>query len=89
MHKKRNRDIKNQEKRVIWENNVKKSRDKGVLCNNVPWDDADNKVRCYIFLYLGSEGQRQLQQKRPRLDIQKRVHANPGRYILSHKNYSF
>ena len=62
--------MKNQEKRVIWENYVKKSRDKGVLGNNVPWDDADNKVRCYMFLYLGSEGQRQLQQKRPRLDIQ-------------------
>ena len=68
--KKGTRDIRNQEKRVTWENNEIKSREKGVLCNNVPRDDADAKVRSYIFFCLGTEGQRQLRQTRPSLDIQ-------------------
>ena len=46
---KRNRHIINPEKRVAWENNAIKSSEKGVLCNNVKWDDADAKVRSYIF----------------------------------------
>ena len=47
-----------------------KARDKGVMCSSVIWDEADAKVRSYLFLYLGMEGQRQVQQKRPGLHLQ-------------------
>ena len=40
-----------------------------MLCNSLRWDDADAKVRSYLFLCLGAEGQRQSQQKRPILEL--------------------
>ena len=63
----KNREVRNQEKRVSWENHVIKAREKGVLCNSFRWDEADARVRSYLFLWLGAEGQRQVQQKRPNL----------------------
>ena len=60
---KKNRDVRNQEKRVGWENHVIKAREKGVLCNSFKWDEADAKVRSYLFLCLAAEGQRKIQQK--------------------------
>ena len=62
-----NREVRNKEKRVGWENHVIKAREKGVLCNSYRWDEADARVRSYVFLCLGAEGQRQVQQKRPSL----------------------
>ena len=44
-----------------------KVREKGGLCNSFRWDEAYTKVRSYIFLCMGAEGQRQIQQKRPGL----------------------
>ena len=58
-----------QEKRVGWENHVIKTREKGVLCNSFIWDEGDAKVRSYLFLCLSAEGQRQIQQKRPNLQL--------------------
>ena len=46
-----------------------KARDKGVLCNSFRWDEGDAKVRSNIFLCLGAEGQRQIQQKRHNLEL--------------------
>ena len=63
----KNREVRNQEKRVGHENHVIKAREKGVLCNSYRWDEADARVRSYLFLCLGAEGQRQIQQKRPNL----------------------
>ena len=40
------------------------------MCNSVFWDEADARVRSFFFLCLGTEGQRQVQQKRPWLNIQ-------------------
>ena len=48
----KNREVRNQEKRVGWENHVIKAREKGVLCNSFRWDEADAKVRSYLFLCL-------------------------------------
>ena len=45
------------------------SREKGNLCYSFRWDEADAKVRSYIFLCLEAEGQRQVQQKRPGFDL--------------------
>ena len=65
---KKNREVRNQEKRIIgWENHVVKAQEKGVLCNSFRWDEADAKVRSYNFISLGAESQRQNQQKRPGL----------------------
>ena len=66
---KKNRKVRNQKKRVGGEKNVIKAREKGVLCNLFRWDEADAKVRSYLFLCLGAEGQKQIQQKRPNLEI--------------------
>ena len=66
---KKNREVRNQEKRVGWENHVIKDREKRVLCNSSRWDEADMKIRHYLFLCLGAEGQRQVQQKRPSLEL--------------------
>ena len=63
----KNREMRNQEKQVGWEKNVIRVRWKGVLCNLYCWDEADARVRSYLFLSLGAEGQRQVQQKRPSL----------------------
>ena len=67
--RKKNREVKNQEKRVDWENHMVKAREKGVLCNSFRWVEADTKLRSYMFLCFGVEGQRQVQQKRPGLDL--------------------
>ena len=61
---KKNWEVRNQTKRTGWENYGMKAREKGVLFNSLGWDEADAKVRSYIFLCLGAEGQRQIQQKR-------------------------
>ena len=66
---KKDRELRNQEKRVGWENRAQKATEKGVLCNPFPWEEADAKVRSYLFLCLGAEGQRQVQQKRSSLDL--------------------
>ena len=40
-----------------------------MLCNSYRWDEAEAKVRTYLFLSLGADGQRQVQQKRPSLEL--------------------
>ena len=64
---KKNREVRNQKKRTGWENHGMKAREKVVLFNSFRWDEADAKLRSYIFLCLGAEGQSQIQQKRPGL----------------------
>ena len=56
---KKNRDVRNQEKRVGWKNREQKARKKGVLCNSFSWDEVDAKVRSNFFPCVSSEGQRQ------------------------------
>ena len=46
-----------------------KAREKGVLCNSFRRDEVVAKVRSCLFLCLGAEGQRQIQQKRPNLEL--------------------
>ena len=51
----KNREVRNQEKRVGWEKHVMKAREKGVLCCSFRWDEVEAKVRSYLFL-SGSRG---------------------------------
>ena len=70
----------------------------GVMCNSVIWDEADARVRSYLFLCLGMERQKQIQQKRPGLDIQTTTTRESKRVledifitqrIIAYKRYSF
>ena len=47
----KNREIRNQEKRVGWENHVIKAREKIILCNSFRWDEADAEVLSNIFMF--------------------------------------
>ena len=63
----RNRDVRNQEKVVGWEKRCQKARDKGVMCNSVNW--TKRMRECEAILFYRMKGQRQVQQKRPGLNI--------------------
>ena len=65
----KNRELRNQEKSLGWETDVIKARGKGVLCKSFRWVESDAKVRSYLFLCLGAEGQCQKQQKRPNMQL--------------------
>ena len=66
---KKSRCTKSKQKRSYWGNRFQKAREKGVLWNSFPWDEADEKVRSYLFLCLCAKGQCQVQQKRPSLNL--------------------
>ena len=66
---KKNREVRNKEKRVGWENHVIRAREKEVLCNSFRWDEADAKERSCLFLCLRAEGQRQIQQNKPNSEL--------------------
>ena len=57
---------------------LRKSCEKGVISNSFTRDGADAKVGSYFLLCLGTEGHRQVQQKRPGLDIQ----ATTTKYLM-------
>ena len=83
---KKNGEACNQEERNSWENHVIKAWEKRVLCNSYKWVEADAKVRSYLFSCLGAEGHRQVQQKRPSLELHNvttRTHDNTGRHFCN------
>ena len=59
--KKRNPDIRNQEKKRV--------RERGPFCNNFSWDEADAKVRNSIFLCLGGRKSKPATTKTPGFEI--------------------
>ena len=66
----RDRNLRNQEKRVAWENQCQHLDNLGPTVDGIPWEEADIKCRNYIYLCLGMEGQRRLTQYYPNLKIQ-------------------
>ena len=50
----KNREVRIQEKRSGWENHVIKARQKGLLCNSYRWDEADARIRSFLFSLFGS-----------------------------------
>ena len=66
----RDRNLRNQEKRVAWENQCQHLDNLGPTVDGIPWEEADIKCRSYIYLCLGREGQRRLTQYYPNLKIQ-------------------
>ena len=61
----RNREQRNERRRVDFENECKVIERKGALVDRVPWDEADTKVKSLIYLSLGSEARRTYHQKNP------------------------
>ena len=61
----RNREQRNQRRRVDFENECKVIERKGALVDRIPWDEADTKVKSLIYLSLGAEVRRNYYQKNP------------------------
>ena len=64
------RNIRKQEKKIQWDNQCAQLDNLGPTMDGIPWEEADIKVRSYIYLSLGNEGQRRLSQHYPDLKIQ-------------------
>ena len=67
-NQKQNREVRNKEKRVGWENRCLKAREKSVLCISVAWDKAEK-----LFVPLPRHGRPKAgtaKRKRPGLNIQ-------------------
>ena len=62
--------LSNQEKRVAWENQCQHLDNLGPTVGGIPWEEADINCRSYIYLCLGTEGQRKVTQYYPDLRIQ-------------------
>ena len=69
----RDRNIRNQEKKIQWENQCNQLDNLGPTVNGTLWEEADMKIRSYIYLSLGNEGQIHLGQHYPDLKIQETI----------------
>ena len=67
----RERDLRNNKRKVDWENDCKQIAFKDPIVDGIPWDEADLKVRSLIYLSLGTEGQRLYQQRFPHSNIER------------------
>ena len=67
----RERDLRNNKRKVDWENECKQIAFKGPIVDGIPWDEADLKVKSLIYLSLGTEGQPFYQQRFPHSNIER------------------
>ena len=67
----RNREQRNERRRVDFENECKVIERKGALVDRIPWDEADTKVKSLIYLSLGAEARRTYHQKKSHREIEK------------------
>ena len=67
----RNREQRNERRRVDFENECKVIERKGAMVDRIPWDEADTKVKSLIYLSLGAEARRTYHQKNPHTQIEK------------------
>ena len=58
----RQKDQRNERRKVDWENECKKLEQNGPMIDELPWDEADLKVKSLIYLSLGAEGKRTFHQ---------------------------
>ena len=59
----RQREQRNEKRRVEWENDCKIVETKGPTVDRIPWDEADLKVKSFIYLSLRAEACRTFHQK--------------------------
>ena len=67
----RNREQRNEKRRVDFENECDVIERKGALVDRIPWDEADTKVKNLIYLSLGAEARTNYHQKNPHTQIEK------------------
>ena len=67
----RNREQRNERRRVDFENECKVIERNGALVDRIPWDEADTKVKSLIYLSLGAEARKNYHQKNPHTQIEK------------------
>ena len=67
----RNREQRNERRRVDFENECKVIERKGALVDRIPWDEVDTKVKSLIYLLLGAEARRTYHQENPHTQIEK------------------
>ena len=65
----RQREQRNEKRRVDWENECKIIETKGPTVDRIPWDEADMKVKSLIYLSLGAEACRTFHQRNPHTRI--------------------
>ena len=72
--KARNREQRNERRRVDFENECKVIERKGAMVDRIPWDEADTKVKSLIYLSLGAEARRTYHQKNPHTHTDRKMH---------------
>ena len=65
----RKRQIRNERRRVDWENECRAIRNRGPMIDRYSWDDADIKVKSLIYLSLGTEASRIYHQRNTHTNI--------------------
>ena len=61
----RKRQIRNERRRVDWENECRATRNRGPMLDRYTWDDADIKLKSLVYLSLGTEASRIYHQRNP------------------------
>ena len=61
----RKRDIRNQRRKIDWENECKTIEFRGPYVDRYPWDEEDTKIKSFLYLSIGQEGTRIYHQKKP------------------------
>ena len=67
----RQREQGNEKRKVDWENECKQIEYRGPMIDRIPWDEADLKVKSFIYLSLGTEGCRTYHQRNPHTKIER------------------
>ena len=55
---KRKRDIRNQRRKIGWENECKTIEYRGPYVDRYPWEEEDTKIKSFLYLSIGTEGTR-------------------------------
>ena len=61
----RKREIRNERRKVDWENECKQIRNRGPMIDRFTWDEADLKVKSLTYLSLGTEATRIFHKRNP------------------------
>ena len=67
----RQREQRNVKRRTDWQIICKEIEDEGSQVDKIPWDEADNKAKCHLYLSLGAQATNIFHQRFPHTDIQK------------------
>ena len=65
----RTREIRNERRKVDWENECKQIRSRGPMIDRYTWDEADLKVKSLTYLSLGTEATQKFHQRNPHVMI--------------------